>query len=336
MATNVCVVCKLSDKKLKMKLAPLSMAKGVGKIHVIRQSEGLKIPKTTYHTTSKLPIIKFGVSLFKTIYITKKHGIGTIISYYAFPYGFIGALASKITGKRFILIVIGDDYFKLLNGGLSGTLTRWSLRNADLTLTTGHNRCVNLQQIFAGSKIGTMPNAVDTKEYRFGSGDWKYDVIFINSTGYKKIPEFKNHKTALEIMSRTPEIRYAWIGDPPEKAYSNMEILGVRKDIPKLLNSSRILLVTSSQEGMPSVILEALASGVPVVSSNVGDISSVVENKIEGFLIDECTNTEEYILRLRQLLSDSKTYYFMANNAILKGKEYSYENISKIWGDIIE
>ena len=68
-----------------------------------------------------------------------------------------------------------------------------------------------------------------------------------------------------------------------------VKILGLRRDIPELLNKSHCLLMPSIWEGLPIVILEAGASRLPIISTPVGSIPSVLNNdnafveNIEGF-----------------------------------------------------
>jgi len=325
--TNILCVCKLSDKKLAMKLTPLAMSEGINNIFVVREGLGFPVPKTSYIPTGK-SIPKRIILGLNTI---RKENIDISLSYYIFPHGIIGALLKTLTRKKFILSIIGDDYFRI-DGSMFG---RFAVHCADLVLVTGGNRKEELQRRYPNKKIEVMPNSIDTSVYRPMHIEKKYDVIFINSTGYKGIPEFKNHRTAFQIISQLPDVKFAWVGDAPEQEYPNLEVLGVRKDIPKLLNLSKLLLLTSSQEGMPSVILEAMACGIPVVSSKVGDISTVVKAGRDGLLIEDCNDVESFINGIQNLLSDRETYRKMSASAIRTASKYSYENISKIWGDLI-
>jgi glycosyltransferase involved in cell wall biosynthesis len=303
------------------------MSEGVNHIFVVREGVGSPIKKVSYIPTGKsIPKrILYGLNTIR------KEKIDIILSYYIFPHGVIGAILKTLTRKKFILSIIGDDYFRI-DGSVFG---RFAVQCADLVLVTGSNRKGELQRRFPNKKIEVMPNSLDTSVYRPIRIEKRYDVIFINSTGYKSIPEFKNHKTAFQIISQLPDMRFAWVGDAPEQRYPNLEVLGVRKDIPKLLNLSKLLLLTSSQEGMPSVILEALACGVPVVSSKVGDISTVVKAGRDGLLVEDCNDVESFINGIQNLLNDRETYRKMSANTIETANKYSYENVSKIWGNLI-
>ena len=57
---------------------------------------------------------------------------------------------------------------------------------------------------------------------------------------------------------------------------SRLHCLGPRGDIPSLLHDATVLLLTSDSEGLPNVVLEALASGLPVVATAVGDSAQIL------------------------------------------------------------
>ena len=57
-------------------------------------------------------------------------------------------------------------------------------------------------------------------------------------------------------------------------------------DIPDLLAGARALLIPSRSEGLPRVVIEAFAAGVPVVASRVGGLPELVEHDVNGLLVD--------------------------------------------------
>jgi glycosyltransferase involved in cell wall biosynthesis len=66
---------------------------------------------------------------------------------------------------------------------------------------------------------------------------------------------------------------------------SRVMFLGVRQDVAALLSAADGFVLSSAWEGMPNVIMEALASGVPVVATRVGGVPELVENDKSGFLV---------------------------------------------------
>jgi glycosyltransferase involved in cell wall biosynthesis len=74
------------------------------------------------------------------------------------------------------------------------------------------------------------------------------------------------------------------------------EFRGLVTDMVGVYRESDIFVLTSDWEGTPNVVLEAMASGLPVVSTNVGGVSDIIENGKSGFVVD--ANDEGQILDL--------------------------------------
>lgn len=99
----------------------------------------------------------------------------------------------------------------------------------------------------------------------------------------------KRHSLALEALARVPDerVRLAFVGDGPleDQVRKRAERLGLsggvtfagyRRDIPAVLAASDVLLLTSEREGLNRSVLEAMASGVPVVGTDSRGIADAV------------------------------------------------------------
>ena len=110
----------------------------------------------------------------------------------------------------------------------------------------------------------------------------------------------KNHRLLIEVFSMVikecPNIFLWLVGDGElrpamekivaDKGLKNrINFLGLREDVPKLLNNCDIFTLPSNWEGVPLTILEAMASGKPVVATSVGGVPELVENGISGILV---------------------------------------------------
>ena len=70
------------------------------------------------------------------------------------------------------------------------------------------------------------------------------------------------------------------------KLDGNVNFLGFRKDILRILAAMDIFIMPSLDEGLPIAMLEAMAVGLPVIVTPVGEIPRVIENKQNGILIE--------------------------------------------------
>ncbi|MBA65897.1 MAG: glycosyl transferase family 1 [Candidatus Marinimicrobia bacterium] len=103
----------------------------------------------------------------------------------------------------------------------------------------------------------------------------------------------------------------------------------------KLSTNHDIFINTTHIDNMPISILEAMALGLPIVSTNVGGISSFLDHKRNAYLIndDDIGSMTKNIIKL---IENPKIAYNMSINAYQDSKNYSLNNIFKDWEKIIK
>jgi glycosyltransferase involved in cell wall biosynthesis len=86
----------------------------------------------------------------------------------------------------------------------------------------------------------------------------------------------------------------------PRNISSNIHLLGHRSDIGALLISSDVFVLSSDWEGVPLTLLEAMGYGVPIVSTSVGGIPDVIDNGVDGLLVQKgnCDDLAHAIIRV--------------------------------------
>jgi glycosyltransferase involved in cell wall biosynthesis len=86
---------------------------------------------------------------------------------------------------------------------------------------------------------------------------------------------------------------------------SQIKFLGIRKDIPRLMNASDAYVMSSIWEGMPMVLLEASASELPIVATDVGGNGEVVRDGVTGYLA-RSSDTVDLAEKMKKMMSQSK------------------------------
>jgi len=149
------------------------------------------------------------------------------------------------------------------------------------------------------------------------------------------------------IIRGKPDIKIMILGDPSsiypqilkrlldrvlEKHARNITFLGYvpHRSLPKYLNKMRLLVLPSFTEGVPHVILEAMACGTPVLTTPVGGIPEVIQDGVTGFLLQ---NLEPYTIanKVLELLNDLNTLNNVSIAANLKIKGFTFEKAVIQW-----
>jgi sugar transferase (PEP-CTERM/EpsH1 system associated) len=147
--------------------------------------------------------------------------------------------------------------------------------------------------------VTRITNGVDTDMYRPGAGAAARAEVGADPGAFVvgvvgRLDPIKDHLTLLAAHQRLrvtlPGSMLLVVGDGPERhrlmasASQGVRFLGNRSDIPDLLRAMDVFVLPSINEGISNTILEAMASGVPVVASRVGGNPELVEDGTTGKL----------------------------------------------------
>ncbi len=186
-----------------------------------------------------------------------------------------------------------------------------------------------------------LPNAVDLNKFNITKknnlpNNISY-VLFIGSLIPRKgIGDLL--KIAKLVIEENPQVVFIVIGDGPLRKHleasipsfnGRLKVLGrVNSEILlEWLSKASVLLLPSYSEGLPTVCIEALASEVPVVASDVGGTSEIVIDKETGFLVPP-GNSKIFVNRIMNLLDDENTRRKMGRNGrrLIK-RYYTWDNV---------
>ena len=162
------------------------------------------------------------------------------------------------------------------SGGVA--LSLYAARRADAIIVKSANLAAVLPAS-ARAKVTVMPSGIDLTVFRpmdrdacraeLGWNGQRFRVLFASSSGDPvKRPQLAREAVALLVGRGIPVELHEMNGIP-------------HADVPRWLNASDCVLLTSSREGSPNIIREALACNVPAVSVDVGDTRERLEG-VEG------------------------------------------------------
>ena len=143
-------------------------------------------------------------------------------------------------------------------------------------------------------------------------GTEKYEKIVMCIA---RIAPQKRFESYLEIAKLLPQYAFVWIG--ADKDYidipSNVFCLKGFPNAQKYIQLADIFVLPSNYEGVPLVIIDALSYGKPVVSSNVGGISEIVLNDVNGYVINN--DNDVFVEKIKYILEDNSIYQNFSENS---------------------
>lgn len=159
----------------------------------------------------------------------------------------------------------------------------------------------------------------------------------------------KNHKLLIQSFAKVsrnnPHLKLVLVGEGELKEEirilvheldmdDKVEFLGLRYDINEIMYESDMFVLPSLYEGMPITLIEAMASGLPIVASDVGGVPDMIKNGKEGLLITP--NEEELINAMGDLVESEKLRKELGMSAARKAAAFSAKNMVNKYLDLYE
>lgn len=158
----------------------------------------------------------------------------------------------------------------------------------------------------------------------------------------------KNQSVVIEALNKIKNSNIYYliigIGEDKEKIESlinkynlnsNIKMLGYRKDIDRIYKSVDTLIHTPLREGLGMAPLEAMACGLPLISSNINGIKDYTENNVSGCSIDP-TSVDEVVLAINKMYNDKKFRDNCSKNNLETVKIYSKQEVKNLLRKIYE
>jgi N-acetyl-alpha-D-glucosaminyl L-malate synthase BshA len=276
----------------------------------------------------------------KLISITRKYDVDLIHAHYLLPPGLIAVLANIFTRRKTAVTVHGSDINILASNPFLRILIIYVLKNADYIAVVNDaikEKIYELNITGLKDKIMVTPNAVDVEKYKPDNEttfiqDMRLNrdkplILFVGNLvtqkGLKYLLEAKKYlKTDAQLII---------VGDGPlmtnlremvlKEDIKDVYFTGARRDVNKIMPATDVFVLPSISEGFPITLLEAFATGLPVVATNVGGIPGLVTSDV-GLLV-EPRDSKALAEALDKILCDNELSQNMGNAAHSKAHEYS-------------
>lgn len=315
---------------------------GIEQVLVLRPKEGYSHPKVKYYcpprVIARIPVLMNIYLIITASFLCIFKSIDLIAGVHMSPRGMISYYLSKLFRKKLILhLVEGKTAVSPTRDLLTKSIAFKTVKCATMITTTGESSKKELIRYgLKPEKIISSISVIDTEKFYPLDIEKKWDII---SLGRIHIRE-KGLDVTLKVIQAVNEefpINAAIAGGGPDKKLLQDMIndLGIsdcvtflgyvlNEDRNRLYNEGKIFLLTSPKEGFPTTIVEAMCAGACCVSSDVGDVSDIVENGRSGILIKPYDAIEFYKKNIVNLLRNPGIRNEMTSNAMKIRYKCSY------------
>ena len=202
---------------------------------------------------------------------------------------------------------------KSLKDDVVYSLARKTAKSASRIISVSADLGRQLQRYIEPNKIAIVPNAIDiqgvrsrlSREAAKRSLGVAEHVPLIGTAArlepVKRIDVFlavAQHLSAKCACAGLPDPFFVVAGEGSERSRlqqliegtalrNRVVFLGHRNDVYDIIRAMDLLLITSDHEGMPTLVLEAMALGTAVVSRKVGGVPEIIDDGVEGVLVDK-------------------------------------------------
>ena len=252
-------------------------------------------------------------------------------------------------------VLISTIHSNFDGGRLRLLAYRLTDRLADRTTivsATAAERYVGMRAV-PRERLRVIPNGVDTARFRplpaagaelrrrLGLGD---SFVWLAVGRFELAKDYPNMLAAFaKVAERQPTATLLLVGtgslQPDTEALvrslgleSRVRFLGVRRDVTELLSAADGYVLSSAWEGMPIVLLEAGAAGIPVVCTAVGGNREVVLDGVTGFVVPprDSAALADAMIRLSALTPEERRLLGQRGRAHIEAN-YSLARIVDLW-----
>lgn len=208
--------------------------------------------------------------------------------------GFYGILAAKGTGAKTITWEHGN-YYNNWGSRLFPHMRRFAAKHSDavavLTQRDKENYLTNIRRC---APVYVMPNPAERKEFAYDTGSRMILSVghLLENKGYHRAVE-----VAAKILPAHPEWQWIICGEGPERPRleklireagieSQMKLAGLVQDMDAMYRKAAMVVMTSDMEGLPMVLLEGKAHGLPLVAFDImTGPSDIIDDGVNGYLV---------------------------------------------------
>jgi teichuronic acid biosynthesis glycosyltransferase TuaC len=275
---------------------------------------GLRVDHPRYPLLPKIGMSSAPLALFAAMLpllrrqINEGQDFDLIDAHYFYPDGVAAVMLGQVLGRPVVVTARGTDLNIIPNYRVPRRWIRWAARHAAglVTVSSGLKRRLEALGV-SPERVRVLRNGVDLDRFHpYDREAARRAVGFARPTllAVGNLVMLKRHRLMVEALTLLAGVDLAIVGEGPERGAieglarergvaERVRLLG-RLDqdrLPEIYSAADLLLLVSTNEGWPNVLLESMACGTPVVVSDIDGIGDIVALPEAGRVLAETTPT---------------------------------------------
>jgi len=295
----------------------------------------------------------------KLVDMVKLYDLDLLHVHYAIPHAYAGYMAKKMLQSEGIYIPMvttlhGTDITLVGNHPYYKPAVTFSINESEVVTSVSQSLKDDTLRLFdIKNEIDVVPNFIDLSKFENHFTDCQRDMMASENeriiTHISNLRPVKRITDIIKIFDRVQKeipSKLLLVGDGPEKlkAESMCERMGIEdkvlflgnsSEINKILCFSDLFLLPSEKESFGLAALEAMASGVPVISSNTGGLPEVNHHGFSGYLSD-VGDVDDMAMRAISILKNDETLAKFKKQARTAAQKFETKNIVPLYEAVYE
>ena len=270
--------------------------------------------------------------------------------HYAIPHASAAYMTKKILetqGKKIPVITTlhGTDITLVGRDKTFAPVVSFSINQSDAITAVSHNLREETKKIFRIEKeIEVIQNFVDVTRFNKKPIDAFRRVIapngekiVIHASNFRRIKRVEDVVKIFSIVHKSVPSKLLFVGDGPERNTAeglsrdlhigdDIRFVGKQEQMEEILAIGDLFILTSEYESFGLAALEAMAAGVPVISTNAGGLPEINEHGVTGFM-SNVGDIENMSMHAIQLLKNDEMLAEFKKNAYAQAQKFDIQNI---------
>lgn len=338
----------------------IGLAEAGHEVHFITYDQPVRLgsiwTNIFYHevTVTDYPLFKYApyelILTSKLVEVVEYHNLDLLHVHYAIPHASAAFMARAILRKKgrnipFITTLHGTDITLLGKDASYEPVITFAINESDaVTAVSESLKKDTLDNFQVDREVQVIPNFIDIERYH-GLFEQKLrdsyapngEKILVHTSNFRPVKRIEDILHAFAKLKEQLPVKLLLIGDGPERSRvqqlckelntcDSVQLLGKLKRPEKIMAISDLYIQASEHESFGLSALEAMACGVPVVSTDPGGIPEVVEHGVSG-LLGPVGGVEQLAKNAYDILHDPAVHERYKANASARSKHFDIHTI---------